>query len=64
MTEMAVRFYDLKDRKKECKNDDKFKSPNGDKPAPKIPLSMRIFPLQVGKRAHLPFFSPSFFFSL
>ena len=28
MTEMAVRLNDLKDRKKECKNDDKFKSPS------------------------------------
>ena len=26
MTEMTVRLEDLKDRKKECKNDDKFKS--------------------------------------
>ena len=25
---MAARLYDLKDRKKECKNDDKFKSPS------------------------------------
>ena len=28
MTEMAVRLNDLKDGKKECKNDDKFKSPS------------------------------------